>query len=375
MNISWKTCFRVGLSIFFVYLCIYYWQHVSRLFAGIFGAVVPLVAGLAVAYVLNIVMTRYEGLYFTKWQHKKAVAVTKRPVCLTLALLTLLGIVALVVGLAVPELIACVSFLIAEIPPFIEKLLQSQWVSHVLPVQWLTALKSVDWMSYLSKILQFTASGLGDAVTTVFHFVTSAVSTMVTVFLSFIFAIYFLLSKEKLLCNCRRLGRRYVPVKLTDKLRHLGKTANRCFHRFLVGQCTEAVILGLLCFVGMWIFRFPYATMISVLIGFTALIPVAGAYIGAGAGALMILTESPTKALLFLLYIIVLQQLEGNLIYPKVVGDSLGLPAVFVLAAITVGGALGGVLGMLLGVPLTATVYQLIKENLNEKAKRSYQTE
>jgi len=139
---------------------------------------------------------------------------------------------------------------------------------------------------------------------------------------------------------------------------------NKSFHNFIVGQCTEAVILGSLCMVGMWVLRFPYAVMIGVLIGFTALIPIAGAYIGAGVGAFMIFTVSPFKAVLFLVFIVVLQQLEGNLIYPRVVGNSIGLPGIWVLAAITIGGGILGIGGMLLAVPLTATIYKLLREDI-----------
>ena len=142
---------------------------------------------------------------------------------------------------------------------------------------------------------------------------------------------------------------------------------NGCFRRFLVGQCTEAVILGLLCMAGMLLFRFPYATMVGALIGFTALIPVAGAYIGAGVGAFMIFTVSPVKALLFLVFIVVLQQLEGNLIYPKVVGSSIGLPGIWVLAAVTVGGGILGIFGMLLAVPLAAACYQMVREDVRKR--------
>ena len=150
---------------------------------------------------------------------------------------------------------------------------------------------------------------------------------------------------------------------LSSKVRDGG----RRFRRFLVGQCTEAVILGLLCMAGMLLFRFPYATMVGALIGFTALIPVAGAYIGAGVGAFMIFTVSPVKALLFLVFIVVLQQLEGNLIYPKVVGSSIGLPGIWVLAAVTVGGGILGIFGMLLAVPLAAACYQMVREDVRKR--------
>ena len=142
---------------------------------------------------------------------------------------------------------------------------------------------------------------------------------------------------------------------------------NNSFHNYIVGQCTEAVILGILCTIGMLILRLPYASMIGALIAFTALIPVAGAYIGAGVGAFMILTVSPVKALVFLIFLVVLQQLEGNIIYPKVVGSSIGLPGIWVLAAVTVGGGILGIGGMLLGVPVTAALYQIIKDDIKER--------
>ena len=145
------------------------------------------------------------------------------------------------------------------------------------------------------------------------------------------------------------------------------KVLNDCFHRYVVGQCVEAVIIGVLCMIGMFIFRFPYATMIGTLVGFTALVPIAGAYIGAVVGAFMILTVSPLQAVLFVVYLTVLQQLEGNLIYPRVVGTSLGLPGMWVLAAVTVGGGLYGILGMLIGVPLAAAAYRLLKEDVSRR--------
>ena len=157
----------------------------------------------------------------------------------------------------------------------------------------------------------------------------------------------------------------YLKPAWNEKIRYVVGVFDGSFHSFIVGQCIEAVVLGVLCIIGMTLLRFPYAMMIGTLIGFTALIPVAGAYIGAGVGAFMILTVSPIKALLFLVFIVVLQQLEGNLIYPKVVGKSIGLPGIWVLAAVTVGGGVMGIPGMLIGVPAVAAVYQLVKQDLN----------
>ena len=185
-----------------------------------------------------------------------------------------------------------------------------------------------------------------------------------------IFSLYVLLDKEGLGRRCKTLISTYFS-KASDKIFYVAKVLDESFHSFIVGQCLEAVVLGTLCVIGMLIFRFPYAVMIGVFIGFTALIPVAGAYIGAAVGAIMILTVSPIQAVEFLIFIVVLQQLEGNLIYPKVVGKTIGLPGIWVLTAVTVGGGVLGVGGMLLAVPLFAAGYRLIREDISRRKQNS----
>ena len=206
--------------------------------------------------------------------------------------------------------------------------------------------------------------GVGGAVNVIVSAVSSVISGVVTFFMALIFSIYLLLGKEKLGGQLNKLMEKYLKKPVERRVRYVVGIVNDCFHRYIVGQCTEAVILGVLCMLGMLLIRLPYATMIGALVGFTALIPVAGAYIGAFVGAFMIVTVSPVKALIFLVFIVVLQQLEGNLIYPRVVGSSLGLPAIWVLAAVTVGGGVLGIPGMLLGVPLTAAAYRLIRNDV-----------
>lgn len=201
------------------------------------------------------------------------------------------------------------------------------------------------------------------------NMVMSVFSGVVTALMSIIFAVYLLTGKEKLGNQCNRLMQRYLKDSWNRKLQNLLKTLNECFHKYIVGQCTEALILGGLCLAGMLILQLPYAPMISALIAFTALIPVAGGYIGAGIGAFMILTVSPVKALIFLIFIVVLQQLEGNIIYPKVVGSSMGLPAIWVLAAVTIGGGIMGIIGMVISVPIAATAYRLLQKDLNRSSE------
>ncbi|MGN1001816.1 MAG: AI-2E family transporter [Oscillospiraceae bacterium] len=367
MKIDWKTCFRVGLSIFVLFLCIYYWSAVSSFLGLLLHALSPLLVGLVIAYVLNILMSFYEKRYFPQKAGVPAVEKTRRPVCLIAAILTLLLVILLIVWLVVPELVSCVRFLISEIPPAVEKLLKSEFVASILPSDILARLSGIDWAAYASKAIQVLLSGIGDAAGVLFSAVSSVVSALSTAFISIIFSIYLLLARDRLQRQCRRVLSCLLRPRWFEALYYRLGVFNDCFRRYIVGQCTEAVILGVLCVVGMLIFRFPYAGMIGALVGFTALIPIVGAFIGAGVGAFMILTRSPFQALLFIVFIVVLQQLEGNLIYPRVVGKSIGLPALWVLAAVTVGGSLLGIAGMLIGVPITAAVYRLFREAVQRR--------
>ena len=370
MKLEWKACFRVCASLFLLYLCVYYWAKVSRFLSAFLGALSPLLLGLVIAYVLNILMSWYEGHYFPKQQKKPWAQKSRTAVCLLAAIITLIAIVALIVGLVVPELVSCVKLLLSEVEPALEKLLESKWVAQLVPADILQKLDAIDWSDVIDKGIKMVASGLSSAAGALFSTVSSVISSVVNIFLSIIFAVYLLIDRDRLKGQGRRLLDCYLPRRFNQSVTHVLQVTNDCFHRFIVGQCLEAVILGGLCIAGMTVFGFPYAMMIGTLIGFTALIPIAGAYIGAAVGAVMILTVSPVKALLFLVFIIVLQQLEGNLIYPKVVGNSIGLPALWVLAAITVGGSLMGITGMLLGVPIAAAMYRLLKENVTYREKQ-----
>ena len=368
------------IGIFLLYLCIRYWDGVVSLLSLAFGAAAPLFIGAVIAYILNILMSFFERHYIkktkSKWLQKTGlIEKSRRPVCMLLAFISLIGIIALVIGIIVPELINCGKHLFAEVPVFVENCLEflrkdDNWAQYVKVVEEYLPKDWSAWQDKLMNGLKAVLSGFGGVMSSVVSVVGSVISSVVTVAVALIFSIYLLTGKEKLISQSKRMISTYLP-KADKKIFYVLNTLNDSFHRFIVGQCTEAVILGGLCMIGMWIFRFPYAVMVGVLIGFTALIPIAGAYIGAGVGAFMILTESPLQALLFLVFIVVLQQLEGNLVYPKVVGSSIGLPGIWVLAAITIGGGLMGVLGMLLAVPLLATVYKLIQADVRKRNTHS----
>ena len=215
----------------------------------------------------------------------------------------------------------------------------------------------------VEQVIRTVIGGVGGAVDSIVNAVSSMFSVLVNIAIGLIFSLYVLLDKEGLAKRAKRLISTYLS-KPSKKIFYTLEVLDESFHSFIVGQCIEAVVLGLLCIVGMLLLRFPYAVMIGVFIGFTALIPIAGAYIGAAVGAVMILTVSPLQALQFLVFVVILQQLEGNLIYPKVVGQSIGLPGIWVLTAITIGGGVLGVGGMLLAVPLFAAGYRLLREDL-----------
>ena len=363
MKLDIKTCLRAGITIFLLYLCIHYWPAVAGAAGTVLGAAMPLILGAGMAYFVNILMTFYERRMFGGSGGgigKKA----GRPVCMVLAFATLVIIVVLLMVLVSRELVSCIRVSVSGVPGVISEFTAWCEKQGILPETIADSLAQIDWKSRMTDIVKVLTAGVGSTVNVIVNTVTSVASGFVTFFMALIFSIYLLLGKEKLGGQLEKIMGRYLKKEINRKIRYVVGVINDCFHRYIVGQCTEAVILGVLCMLGMMIIRLPYATMIGALIGFTALIPVAGAYIGAFVGAFMILTVAPVKALIFLVFIVVLQQLEGNLIYPRVVGSSLGLPAIWVLAAVTVGGGVLGVPGMLLGVPLTAAVYRLVRNDV-----------
>lgn len=364
MKLSWRDCLKIGVSIFGLYLAIHYWPSVMNLGKLIIGAALPLLIGCAVAYVVNILMTFYEDHFFRKSRSPVAAKLC-RPVCLAGAFISLIAVVVMIVWLILPQLSSCVQIILSELPDAINELLAFVETLGIVPEDILASLENVDWQNVLRQVLQVVTSGIGSVMDVLIATVSSVFSGVVTALLSVIFAIYLLLGKETLGRQLARTARHYLKSRICDKLGYLLMVVDDCFHRYIVGQCIEAVIIGVLCAVGMAALRLPYATMIGALVGFTALIPVAGAYIGAVVGAFMILTVNPLQAIIFLVFLVVLQQIEGNLIYPKVVGSSLGLPGIWVLSAVTVGGGILGVAGMLLGVPLAAAAYRIVRDDVN----------
>ena len=371
MKQNWKLFFQLGVTLFALYLAIHYWDPLCLILSLMAGAASPLLLGAVIAYAVNILMSFYERHYFPG--STGAASKSRRPVCMLLAFASLAALVVLVVRMILPELVQCVGLLFQKAAPVAEELgllLNKNLDLSRLLSSYGSALTdgTVNWKEALSTALKWLGQGLGGVMGSVLSLFSSLFSAAFTAIVSLIFSIYLLTGKERLGRQASLLLRTYLKPRWYERLMYFLRTLDNCFRRFLVGQCTEAVILGLLCMAGMLLFRFPYATMVGALIGFTALIPVAGAYIGAGVGAFIIFTVSPLQALLFLVFIVVLQQLEGNLIYPRVVGSSIGLPGIWVLAAVTVGGGILGVGGMLLAVPLAAACYQMVREGVKRRA-------
>lgn len=338
-------------------------------FAGrLWGIVVPLIMGAVMAYVLNLIMKVVEKWYFPK-SKSKLVKVTRRIVCIFLSIFLILLIAFLIFRLVIPELVDTISMIWRWVPVGLERLqdILANYSDQIPELEkWINSLE-FDWNEMGKNLFRYLTSGVSDIVGSTISVVGTIGMGVTNFVIGLIFAIYILANKETLGRQLGKVAAAYCRPALLNKIKSVIKVANETFSSFIVGQCTEAVILGSLCILGMLIFRFPYAPMVGTFVGATALIPVVGAYLGAVVGFIMILTVSPIKAVLFIVFIVALQQLEGNLIYPKVVGSSIGLPGMWVLAAVTVGGGISGIGGMLIGVPLTATVYKLIRSDVNKR--------
>ncbi|WP_347230002.1 AI-2E family transporter [Streptococcus thermophilus] len=365
-----KNQFIWLVVLFFSCFLIYtYWETVVSICNKIFVASQPFLFGAGIAFVVNILMSFYEKILI-KFIPFGFITKIKRPVSLLLAFATIGLIFTWVVFTVLPDLIDSINTLISQdrsaINNLINWLLKNKSLQKI--IQDLGGVTQVRELinSYSAQLLQQIMNGLTNFLTSL----TSLPSTLINLFISIVFSCYVLVGKEKLGGQVNRLVDVYLG-RYGKTFHYVVAILNNRFRNFFVYQSIEACILGTLCYIGMRIFNFPYAATISILIGFSAMIPVLGAYIGVTIGTILIMTHSVTLALLFVAYVVILQQFEGNLIYPYVVGGSTGLPVVWVILAITIGSALGGILGMLVSVPVAATLYQIVKDNVvtREKAK------
>lgn len=343
-------------------------SYIGSFISLIFTAFSPLVIGCAIAFVFNIIMSFFERHYFPK-SRKKIAEKTKRPVCLLFSVcIVALGIF-LIAKIVVPEVAESCKVLYNTIPDIAERLkeLAIKNFENIPDIQKKISELDINWATVTENIVSFLTSGATGLISSLVGIIGSFTLSITKICVGIAFAIYLLIYKDGIKKGVSRLKNAYLEKKTADKLQHIFDVTNKTFKSFFVGQFTEAIILGFLCSIGMLILRLPYAVMTGTVVGVTALVPIVGAFIGAIVGVFMILTVNPMQAVIFIIFLIILQQIEEKFIYPKVVGSSIGLPGIWVLASITVGGAMSGILGMLLGVPTVAVIYKLVCENLEKR--------
>ncbi len=366
------------LILFTVILLIALWNY-NILFewAGFaFGIIFPFLLGGGIAFVLNVPMKFLEKKIFghRRLRDKKITQKIARPVSLVLTITIVIGVVVLVMFVVIPELTQTILSLGKNIQTFIpeaQRALEQLFVDNSEVRAWLDSL-NLDVGKLMDSAVAFFQNGAGNVLNSTMSAIGSIVSGVATFVIAFVFACYVLLQKEKLSVQVRKVMYAFLPEKKVEWCLEVCSLAAKSFSSFLTGQCVEALILGMMFFIAMSIFSMPYALLVGVLIAFTALIPIFGAFIGCIVGAFLILMVAPVKALIFVIMFLVLQQIEGNLIYPKVVGSSVGLPSIWVLAAVTIGGSLMGVVGMLIFIPITSVVYTLFRASVYKKLKSKH---
>ena len=341
----------------------------------VIGVLSPLIIGLCFAFVLNLLLRPLESgwdrLFLRKGDSPLAKKL-KRPVSIFISIILTLGAIVAVFFIIIPEVSRTLRTIIDALPGYFEDL-KAWWkgLSEFL-AEYSVILPELNFenTAIIAKLTEFVTSSGEMIFNHTINTTTAIVSAVFNIFIGFAFCIYLLAGKERLIGQSKRTLTAALSEKRAKRIFAFFSRVNDSFSHFVTGQVVEAIIIGLLCFIGMLILGLPYATVVSVLVGVTALIPILGAYIGTAIGALLILVESPIKALWFIVFIIILQQLEGNLIYPHVVGKSVGLPGIWVLAAVTVGGNIYGVMGMLVSVPVCSVIYVYLSEKVRALIKK-----
>ena len=366
------------LIVFTALIVVALWKFdvVLGVIRAIWGIIFPFVLGGAIAFVINVPMSFLEKKLFGKAKEKgsKAAGKLARPVSLLLTIVLVVGVIVLVMFGLIPQLTETIGSLMNSIADFIPQM--QSWVREfthnnreimdLVNQMEFNPNKAIQWgMSILGN-------GAGNFMNTTMTAVGSIVSGVTTFFIAFSFACYILFQKEKLHVQVRKVFFAFIPKRKAEVILEVCSLTYRTFANFLTGQCLEAVILGSMFVITLSILKMPYALLIGIIIAFTALIPIFGAFIGCALGCLLIFMVSPKQAILFILVFLILQQIEGNLIYPHVVGSSVGLPSIWVLAAVTIGGNLLGIVGMLIFIPLVSVLYTLFREYVYLRLKKQH---
>lgn len=345
-------------------LVIFNYQHIFAGLRELWDVISPVVYGFVFAYILNLIMVMYEGFWFPETDNELLIR-ARRPVSILLALITVIIVIVLVLWLIIPQLISLVQTLLENLPLMVEYI--QRWIEdleEIYPqIDTLINNLNINWESIARDAASFANNILGSTFTT-FQLLTSSLFRLVVIL---VVAIYALFSKEKIQRQVKRVLRAYMKRDHFRRLKYVLRVTNESFSSFITGMLIEAIIYGTLVTVGMMIFNFPYAGMIGALSGALALVPMVGAILSAVIGTMLIFVQNPIQGLFFLLFNIVLQQLESNAIYPRIVGGSIGLPGIWTFIAVTIGGGILGPAGFFLGVPIASVIYKLIRSNVEYK--------
>ncbi len=372
MDLNKKNMKNIMLLIVFAVLFYVGVQRIESVAAGfsfVVSIVFPFLLGAAMAFILNVPMSFMEKRLFSKTKGKAKKL--KRPICLVLAILFVVAILWIVLLVVIPEVASTVASLSVNIEAALIKL--QRWAMDIFEDNkqievWIASLQ-FDWDGIIHTAFGFLKNGAGNVLNSTMTVAKTVINSVMNFCVAFVFACYILLQKEKLAVQIRKILHAFFSKKVVTKVLDIASLSYKTFANFVTGQCCEAVILGTMFFISMSILRFPYALLVGVLIAFTALIPIFGAFIGCFLGTFLILVADPMKAIAFVILFLVLQQVEGNLIYPHVVGGSVGLPSIWVLVAVTVGGSLMGIVGMLVFIPICSVLYALFREMVYKRLK------
>ena len=372
MDLNKKNMKNIMLLIVFAVLFYVGVQRIESVAAGfsfVVSIVFPFLLGAAMAFILNVPMSFMEKRLFSKTKGKAKKL--NRPICLVLAILFVVAILWIVLLVVIPEVASTVASLSVNIEAALIKL--QRWAMDIFEDNkqievWIASLQ-FDWDGIIHTAFGFLKNGAGNVLNSTMTVAKTVINSVMNFCVAFVFACYILLQKEKLAVQIRKILYAFFSKKVVTKVLDIASLSYKTFANFVTGQCCEAVILGTMFFISMSILRFPYALLVGVLIAFTALIPIFGAFIGCFLGTFLILVADPMKAIAFVILFLVLQQVEGNLIYPHVVGGSVGLPSIWVLVAVTVGGSLMGIVGMLVFIPICSVLYALFREMVYKRLK------
>lgn len=371
-----QICFIIILIFVMIFLTINT-TNVASVLLFIFDIISPFLIGGAIAFVIDIPMDFLENKWLKRWKGKWGKRL-KRPICCILSVIIILTIITFIFALVISQLRKTTAELTEAIPIFIEnckdkcmELLTALQEKFPDLEKIISSVRSnkYDMSAIIGNVSDFLKNGLINILSKTVTTTSSIISVIVKVIIAFVFAVYILIQKEKLAYQFKCLFFAFLPYKKYRMLTKTLKLFSDIFRKFISGQCLEAIILGCMFVITMWIFRFPYAVFIGVVIAFTALVPIVGAFIGCAIGIFLIFIQSPIKAFWFIILFLALQQIEGNFIYPKVVGNSVGLPSIWVLVAISIGGSLFGIIGMLIFIPITSTLYSITQKVVSKRVE------